>query len=253
LDGRQACYIAYSVPNNVLYLVPDAGSGLLNGLVLNGSGATGNSQCTISGAGSTATGTGNTLTLTLNISFNAAFAGNKVIYAAARDVINNSGWQVMGAYAVTPLPVTFPTPTAMNPSSGSTLSQVIAFTYKDQSDATNLQTVWALVNTAVDGRAACYVAYYRPGNLLYLYPDNGDGTQATSIPLTGNNTISNSQCSISAQGSSVQINGATLTVNLPITFKTAFTGFKGVWMAAQTVSAQTSSWQILGQWSVPGQ
>jgi len=253
LDGRQACYIAYSVANNVLYLVPDNGTGLLTGLVLNGSGATSNNQCTVSGAGSSATGTGTILTLTLNISFNASFVGNKVIYAAARDVLNNSGWVVAGAHAVTPLPSVFPTPTTMNPSSGSTLTQVIAFSYKDQTDATNLQTVWALINFAVDGRAACYVAYYRPGNLLYLYPDNGDGTAATSIPLTGTNTIANSQCSISAQGSSVQVNGDTLKVTLPITFKTPFAGSKGVWMAAQTVTAQTSPWQIIGQWSVPGQ
>ena len=114
--------------------------------------------------------------------------------------------------------------------------------------------MWALINTAIDGRAACYVAYYRPGNQLYLYPDNGDGTQATNIVLTGNNTIGNSQCTISAHGASVQTSGNTLTVTLPITFKTGFAGFKGAWVAAQTMgAAQTSAWQALGAWVVPGQ
>jgi len=85
-----------------------------------------------------------------------------------------------------------------------------------------------------------------------LYPDNGDGTQAPSMVLTGNNAISNSQCTISAQGANVQTSGNTLMVSLAITFKAAFTGFKGVWLAAQTPGgAQTSAWQALGAWSVP--
>jgi hypothetical protein len=47
-----------------------------------------------------------------------------------------------------------------------------------------------------------------PGqNQLYLYPDNGDGSQASNIVLTSNNTISNSQCTISAQGASFQASG----------------------------------------------
>jgi len=253
LDGRQACYLAYSVPVNVLYLVPDAGSGLLTGMVLNGSGSTGNSQCTVSGVGSFASGSGNTLTLTLNLSFNNSFSGNKVVYMAARDAANNSGWQTMGVLGVPPLPSTFPNPIGMNPASGNGLTSTITFTYQDQSSATNLQTVWALINTSIDGRAACYVAYYRPGNQLYLYPNNGDGTQSTNIVLTGNNVISNSQCAISSLGSGTQIIGNTLTLTLPISFRPTFAGFKGVWLAAQTMgAAQTSAWQALGAWNVPG-
>ena len=111
-----------------------------------------------------------------------------------------------------------------------------------------------MINTAIDGRNACYFAYYRPGNALYLYPDNGDGSQATNIALTGSNTISNSQCSIAAQGASVQTTGNTLKLTLPITFNPFFAGFKGVWMAAQTLNgAQTSPWQALGAWVVPAQ
>ena len=88
---------------------------------------------------------------------------------------------------------------------------------------------------------------------MYLYPDNGDGTQATNIVLTGSNTISNSRGTVSAQGSQVVSNGNTLSVTLPIAFQHAFAGFKGVGMAAQTMGgAQTSPWQALGAWTVPG-
>jgi hypothetical protein len=254
LDGRNACYIAYTVADNVLYLVPDTGGGLLPGLVLNGaSGTTANSQCQINRVGSSVAGSGNNLTLTLNMTFNGATVpGNKVIYLAARNATDNSGWKTRGARGVPPLPTANPAPVSMIPASGATATQTLTFTYRDATSAANLQTMWALINTAIDGRQACYVAYYQPGNQLYLYPDNGDGTQATSIVLTGNNTISNSQCTISAQGSSVVQNGAQTIMNLNVSFKPAFSGPKGVWLANQTLGgAATSPWEVLGNWIVP--
>ena len=166
LDGRQACYIAYVQQSNTLILVDDIGDGGYAGsMPLNGSGSINNSQCTIFGAGSSSSGSGNTLTLTLNLSFSTAFGGNKVVYMAARDsVSNNTGWQTMGVHGVPPLPSTYPNPIGMNPSSGSTANPLLSFTFQDASTASNLQTGWALINTAIDGRIACYVAYYRPGN-----------------------------------------------------------------------------------------
>jgi hypothetical protein len=128
---------------------------------------------------------------------------------------------------------------------------VISFEYVDQSNANNLTTAWALVNTAVDGRRGCYVAYYRPGNLLYLYPDNGDGTQATSIPLTGNQTIENRQCKIHASGSSVVSSGASLKIALDVEFKETFSGFKGIWTAAQTAAGEVSPWRAMASWRIP--
>jgi len=102
LDGRQACYIAYSQPFKVLYLVGDAGGGLSAGLTLGGSGSVGNGQCTVSANDSSATASGNTLTLVLKIGFTAAFDGNRVIYLAARDSTDtgNSGWQPLGSTTV---------------------------------------------------------------------------------------------------------------------------------------------------------
>lgn len=101
LDGRRGCYLAYVRPLNGVYLVNDAGDGLLPLLPLTGSGSVSNGQCTIYGAGSSASGSGNTLTVVLNMSFKSAFAGNRVFYLAARDVAeHNSGWQAMGTWTV---------------------------------------------------------------------------------------------------------------------------------------------------------
>jgi hypothetical protein len=191
---------------------------------------------------------GNTLTLTLNVTFSAAFSGNKVVYAAARDPQgNNTGWVVMGVRGVPPLLTTFPIPVSMSPAASTTSSELLTFTYQDAGTANNLQTMWALTNTAIDGRAACYIAYYAPGNQLFLYPDNGDGTQATTIPLSGNGTLANSQCSVSAAGSSFVKAGAQGILTLNVTFKPAFAGNKATWLAVQTLNAAaTSDWQALG-------
>ena len=101
LDGRGGCYIAYSRPSNVLYLVGDAGGGLSAGLTFGGTGSVSNSQCTIYSSSATYS-SGNTFYLTLDISFTSAFNGNRVIYAAARDMSesSNSGWQVVGTVTV---------------------------------------------------------------------------------------------------------------------------------------------------------
>jgi hypothetical protein len=101
LNGNNSCYLAYSRPQNVLYLVNDAGNALLPGMVLNGTGSLSNGQCTITGAGTTAVVSGNTLTLTLNLTMSQSYQGSKVIWAAARTMAEvNSGWQAMGTWTV---------------------------------------------------------------------------------------------------------------------------------------------------------
>ena len=252
LDGRQACYLAYVQQQNMLYLVSNAGDGRYAGaIVLNGSGSLSNGQCTINVLGSSAVTSGTGLTLTLNLSFASTFGGNKIIYMAAREGINNSGWQTMGVHGVPPLPSTLPLPVGMNPPSGSASKTTLSFTFQDAASASFLQTGWALINAAIDGRGACYIAYYQPGNEIYLFPDNGDGSQANHIALTGSNTLSNSQCTVSAQGSSVIASGSQLTVTLSLSFSSTFTGSKGVWMAVQSSNGQVSEWQGLGQWQMP--
>ncbi len=255
LDGQRACYIAYSQPSQVLYLVNDQGpgSGLSAGLKLGRSDSVGNSQCTIFSASSSATGSGNLLTLNLDIAFKSDFTGNKIIYLAAQSISNvSSGWQRMGVFAIPQPTVTYPLPVSMTPSIGREANQIVSYTFQDVTSANNLQTAWALINSAFDGRQACYVAYDAPGNTLYLYPDNGDGNAATKIVLTGTNTIQNSQCLISATGSSTVKNGNQLTLNLNVTFKSGFSGPRGIWTAVQTLGgAQTSAWKAVGAWLVP--
>ena len=254
LDGGRACYIAYSQPAGILFLVDDAGpeAGLSAPLALGGSGSVSNGQCTISSAGSSASGSGTDLTLVLNIRFQSSFGGNKVIYLAARDKSGgNSGWHTMGVSMVPEPAATFPRSSASTPVAGQEASRVVSLSYSDASTSTNLQTAWALINSALDGGRACYVAYFAPANLLLLIPDSGNGAAATAMELTGTNSLENSQCRITSQGSRVVRSGNQLTLDLSISFKPAFAGPKGIWTAVQTLSGQTSPWRVMGTWQVP--
>jgi hypothetical protein len=145
LDARQACYLAYQVSTNALFIVDDRGdASKLTGITMAGTGNVGNSQCRVDLNESSASVSGDVFTLVLNMSFSVSFGGNRVVYAAARDIAqNSSGWQTMGVHAVPPLPSTFPDPVGMNPSLGNASTAVITFSYKDQTSAANLQTVWA--------------------------------------------------------------------------------------------------------------
>jgi len=106
IDGRQACYLAYVAASNTLVLIDDAGDAggpYAGSMVLNGgSGAIQNSQCMVSGAGSAVAFAPNTINVTLNITFQASFRGNRVLYAGGRDSTggNNTDWQSVGTVTV---------------------------------------------------------------------------------------------------------------------------------------------------------
>jgi len=250
LDGRNACYLAYSVPSNALYLVSNDGGSLLTSPPLGSSGSVGNGQCTVMGTGSSAVGSGNTLTLTLNMSFSSSFAGNKIMYMAARDnAQGNSGWQALGTWNV-PGAVTFPSVGGLTPSNGSGSSQIFTFTFMDTKGYQDLGVQNVLINNSLDGRNACYLAYVRSTNVLYLVNDPGTAL-LPGLTLPGTGSISNSQCTVMGDGSSVSGNGNTLTLVLNVSFAPAFDGNRVIWMAARdSTDANNSGWQAMGTWTV---
>lgn len=251
LDGRRACYLAYVRPLNVLYLVNDAGDGLLPALVLNGTGSVSNGQCTVYGPGSSAAGSGTTLTLTLNIAFSSLFAGNRILYLAARDTAdNNSGWVPGGVWNVPGLPPSSPAVGAVTPASGAGRAQAFTFTFTDASGWQNLGVVNILINDYLDGRHACYLAYSRPLGVLYLVNDPGNAL-LPELYLGTATSVSNSQCTVYGVGSSAVGSGTTLTLTLNIAFGASFVGDRIVYMAARDVAGGNSGWQAKGSWRVP--
>jgi len=254
LDGRHACYIAFTpsgANSGSLFLVDDAGDagGPYQGMQLPGSGSVSNSQCSITGAGSTVSGAGSNLTLTLSITFTPAFSGNKAIYLSEQTLsLVSSGWSALGTWGV-------PGATASGPSAdvaATTTSggpQTLTVSFSDPGGYQNLSVVNILINNALDGRHACYLAFApssASGGSIYLVDDAGDaGGPYQGLVLPSSGTISNSQCTISASGSSVTGDGNNLVVSMQLNFGAAFSGPRIVYAAARDTGGASSGWQTL--------
>ena len=252
LDGRAACYLAYSFPLKKLYLVGDSGPEvLLPPIQIPSQQSVSNSQCTVLGIESYAANPeGMSPRISrFRIAFAPSFGGSKIVYAGLSDTFGrSSGWSIVGTHQVPPGLVTFPRPVSISPAAINTANVPISFTFEDQTDANNIETAWALVNDALDGRRACYIAYHRPSNQVYLRPDSGLADAASILPLGGSGQVSNSQCEISATGAVVTQTGSQLTVTLPIRFAPNWTMPlpKAIWTAVQTLTGQRSQWHALG-------
>jgi len=261
LDGIGACYVAFApsgATSGFLYLVDDAGDGgYASGspMALPSSSKLQNSQCTITGKGSSVSGSGNTLTLTLAVTFASSFAGNQVLYTAARSNSGNSGWQAIGTWNVPGTAPTGPAVGAVTPARSSTAGQTYKFTFTDTNGHADLAVVNILINDSLDGIGACYMAFVpasATSGYLYLVDDAGDGGYASGSPISlpSSSTLQNSQCTINGTGSSVSASGNTLTLNLALTFSPTFLGNRVFYLAARN-STENSGWQAVGSVTVP--
>jgi len=242
LDGRHACYLAHVVAGNTLVLVDDAGDA---GGPYAGSS---NSQCAATLL--SANGSGNSLTLILTIAWTASFAGDKIIHMAVRDVAqNNSGWQPLGVVRV---PGGAPTTAvvSMNPNRGSGLGPIaFTFNWSDTQGFADQGVENILVNSSLDGRHACYIAYSRPFNTLYLEDDNGDGL-LPGQSLAASGSASNLQRTVSRGTNAVNTGGNNLALTLNIAFTPAFGENRIVYVAARDVhEANNTGWHAVGTWT----
>ncbi|MEO8025439.1 MAG: PQQ-dependent sugar dehydrogenase, partial [Bryobacteraceae bacterium] len=255
LDGRQACYLAFVPTSGALYLVNDTGTQLLPGITL-ASAVTdlANSQCTVHSAGSSAVnGANGLITLTLNVSFSAAFAGNKLVYAAAVDSVgHNTGWQPIGVWNIPGAASTTTTMiSSLNPAAIQGTSQPINVTVTDSKGYQDLGVINVLINDALDGRHACFLAYVPAIHTLYLVNDAGDAL-LPGLVLNGSGSVSNSQCSIAGATSASSGAGTSLQLTLGISMTPSFAGNRTIYTAARdTTEGNNTGWQAVGAWMVP--
>jgi hypothetical protein len=153
------------------------------------------------------------------------------------------GERVVAVDTVAPANST-PNPDAVSPVAG---SGTFTFTYSDPNGANTLNVVNVLINSALDGANACYLAYVVPAGALFLVNDGGPPAGLSAPLLLGSaNSVSNSQCTINGTGSSAVANGNSLTLTLNISFQPAFQGRKAIYLAANDTLGGNSGWQAMG-------
>ena len=249
VDGRSACYIAYDNQGNVMYLVADSGTSLLPGKTPAPGMSLGNSQCTINSAAVTKSGP--TLSLALSINYSTGFAGNRITYLSSRNLDGfGTQWIPSGVWGVLPLPATTPTAFALTPATAglpTTTSSLFSATITDPAALTHIGIVNLLINSAFDGRNACYLAYNNLTNALYLVADDGIQTYSAGAPLTGA-PVSNSQCTLDTPHTYTTKSSQQIVVNFSLKFASGFTGPKVAYLAGRNAAdtLPNSGWQSLG-------
>lgn len=258
LSGINACYVAFvptSANGGTLYLVDNYGDagGPYQALTVPGGDMVFNSQCLISAAGSSVTTSGNNLTLKLAINA-LAFAGNRVIYVAARDASANTDWQALGTWSVPGMSNPGPYVATVNPTHSGPPVPTYTFTFNDPNGWQAIKVANVLINKAITGVKACYTAYVPAGpntGTIFLVDDAGNSAgpyQGVMIP--GNGTAQNNQCLISAAGSSASASGNTLNLTMAITFKPGLSGNQVIYPAVRN-DWQNSGWQAMGTITLP--
>jgi hypothetical protein len=113
-----------------------------------------------------------------------------------------------------------------------------------------VQQAWVYFNATLASPAsnACMFYYNASTSQINLLNDNA------TLWMFGNlgsaTTLQNSQCSVNLATATMVPSGNSLTLNVTVSFKTAFSGAKNVYMHSVDVSGSNSGWQQLGSWTV---
>jgi hypothetical protein len=249
LSQVSGCLLHYTRSTNAVWLVNDANTAWLGPLTLGTAAILYNSQCVVNGSASSASGAGNDLTVNLALTFRSAFAGAKNIYMQTQDSGGfGTGWQTKGSWTATSGGSEPPSAVSVTPSSGSGSSQLFSFVFSDPNGFADLPWGQAIINATLSQANSCVLHYTRSTNAVWLV---NDANTAWLGPLTLGATgiLYNSQCVVNGSPSSATAAGNNLTVNLALTFHSAFAGAKNIYMQTQDLGGFGTGWQTKGSWT----
>ena len=136
---------------------------------------------------------------------------------------------------------------SVTPNTGSGASHTFAFVFSDLAGAANIASAQIVINGAFGGTNSCYIAFQTgASNLLYLA--SNAGAFQSPLPVGSAGTLQNSQCAVNLGASSVSLSGNTLTLNLAMSFTSAFAGAKNIYMLASNATFN-SGWVVNGNWT----
>jgi len=134
-------------------------------------------------------------------------------------------------------------PVSVTPSSGRSTAQIFTAKYQDPNGGSQITkaTLSIMSNNVLPGSRSkwsaneCLLRYDIATNAIWLVPNMGGTWGYRSITAGSPSTLSNSQCKVVASGSSAQVSGNTVTINLEVTFSAEFAGTKQLYMGSEDV------------------
>jgi len=128
---------------------------------------------------------------------------------------------------------------------------VFSFLAQDTWSVNSIQYAQFLFSrSGVNALNACYISYDPVANVFYLLSD--DKTQWYGLVGGSANTTGNAQCTIYGATSGSSKSGTDLTVNVDISFRSAFAGAKNIYEFAGDTLGNTSGWVPVGSWNDTG-
>jgi hypothetical protein len=142
-----------------------------------------------------------------------------------------------------------PKANSVNPPMGAGTSETFTLVYSAPHGFSDLTNVGALIGTSTDAVDSCYIWYDPVHDSLRLADD--EAAKWSDVNLRSEGSAENSQCRITARGSSASGSGTKLTVRVAVTFKRAFAGRKFVYLYAEERQGLKTGFIRVGRWRVP--
>jgi hypothetical protein len=141
-----------------------------------------------------------------------------------------------------------PSVVSISPASGSGMSERFTFSLHDTSGADHVSWMNVMIPSA-GTKKACWIAYEHASRTISLA---ADGASSWSYTPMGSGSVENSQCIVNGTQSSVSSSGQVLTVNLALTFKPEFAGFKTLHVRVINRSGVIADYAPKGTWDAFG-
>ena len=137
---------------------------------------------------------------------------------------------------------------SLAPYSGSGTSGVFTARFRHPDGIEALYYIHMLINNPFGGHSACYMAYLQGKNVIQLTSDTESSWPSATIGT--NQTLSNSQCTVTAIDASAVESGTDLVLTLKISFTGSFNGLRKVWLHAVDDALKDTGFVEAGSFTV---
>jgi GH18 family chitinase len=243
-----SCVVEYWAPSQTLFLKSDDNA-TWSQAALGSSTILRNSQCSLNPAASSASGAGSTLDLKLAMTFAPAYAGTKNIFVIAADQTGlSSAWQTLGTWTVPTPPPAQPLTLQLTPVNGVGFGATFVLNLADTGGYGVVQQADLFIGPSLGATNSCFIDYWAPSRTVSLRSNDNVTWKQGAL---GNSTVlENAFCAIGLASATVSGSGNTLTLSLPIMFKSRFVGTKLIYTFAADQLGRNTGWQNPGNWTV---
>ncbi len=138
---------------------------------------------------------------------------------------------------------------AVVPSSGSGMNQTFQFTFSDPNGRFDIAGGTVIISSPLQWANSCWIYYACTSNQIYLASDD-KSTWSSATPGSAT-VLQNSQCAIDVSGVSVSGHWKSITVAVPLYFKSSYAGLKTIFMATNSKTSGQPTPSAQGTWYIP--